>query len=69
MKKYNIELDATEIVKLISACNSAIIIEERNLKFVGSEKLKVTTHNSIEKLNDIKNKLKQIMLQAYNDTI
>jgi hypothetical protein len=60
MKKYTIELDTTDVVKLISICNSAIVSEEETLRNLSGASQKVidNTKASIDKIWEIKSKLK-----------
>ena len=65
MKKYTLELDLSEIVKLNAVCNAAIISEEetlRNLSNCNNEKIIDTTKNSIELIWNLKTKIKELLL-------
>lgn len=64
MKKYIIELDTTDVVKLISVCNSAIVREEETLRNLSGANQKAidTTKASIEKIWELKTKLKNAVV-------
>ena len=67
MKKYNVELDITEIVKLVSICNLAIVTEENTLQTlhtggVGCDnELVEHTEHSLAKIREIKAKFKSVI--------
>lgn len=65
MRTYTIEFDATELVKLIAICNSAIVIDEATLEHLpsdskGSEACKL----SIAKTEALKQKIKNTILDS-----
>ena len=78
MKKYTVELDTCELVKLISICNTAIVTEEEilrnlekssNLTNIHNKKVIENTKNSIEFIWNLKTKIKNIINDAYKNTI
>lgn len=69
VRKFNLELELPEVVKLISVCNAAIVSEEevlRNLNSCKTHKLDITTNtkNSIECIWELKTKLKKLLLEG-----
>ncbi len=60
MKKHTIELDTTDVVKLIAVCNSGIVSEEETLRNLSGANQKAIAHTkaSIEKIWELKSKLK-----------
>lgn len=70
MKKYNVEFDITEIVKLIAICNSAFVSEENTLRNLNgaSQTIIDNTKMSIEKIWKLKTKLKSIVNSQYANT-
>ena len=66
MKKHIIELDTTEIVKLIAVCNSAIVTEEETLRYStgANQKIIDSTKVSIEKIWELKSKLKNVLINS-----
>ncbi len=68
MGKITVELDITEAVKLLSMCNAAIVGEEESLRYVShNEKIKNDTKESIQKMLDIKRKIKHQMVETYKE--
>ena len=64
MKKYTGEFDTTEIVKLISVCNAAIVSEEKTLRNLSGANQKIidNTKASVEKIWELKTKLKNAIV-------
>ena len=64
MKKYTVEFDTTEIVKLISVCNAAIVSEEETLRNLSGANQKIidNTKASVEKIWELKTKLKNAIV-------
>ena len=64
MKKYTVEFDTTEIVKLISVCNAAIVSEEETLRNLSSANRRIidNTKASVEKIWELKTKLKNAIV-------
>ena len=60
--KYTIELDAQEMVELISICNSAIVSEERCLTYLSDDSA-ASQHckTTIESIKTLKEKFKNII--------
>lgn len=66
MKKYTIELEAPDIVKLIAACNSAIVSEEETLRNLSGASRKIidNTKVSLERFWELKTKLKNAVINT-----
>lgn len=69
VRKFNLELELPEVVKLIAICNAAIVSEEetlRNLNSCKTHTLDITTNtkNSIECIWELKTKLKKLLLEG-----
>lgn len=63
MKTYTLELNIIELSKLITACNMALVSEEKLLKLCPDGPCKEIAENSIEKLETIKAKIKDTLLR------
>lgn len=64
MKKYTVEFDTTEIVKLIAVCNAAIVGEEETLRNLSGANQKIidNTKASVKKIWELKTKLKNAII-------
>lgn len=71
MGKISIEFDTTEAVKLIAICNAAIISEEETLRCYDTLDINARerTKNSLEKIWEIKNKIKKTINDRYRETV
>lgn len=64
MGTHTIELNAKELVKLISICNTAIVFEEETLKYLSTGKCREICNASIAEINAIKEKVKQSIYEC-----
>lgn len=66
MKKHTVEFDTTEIVKLISVCNAAIVSEEETLRNLSgaSQRIIDNTKASVEKIWELKTKLSNAIVSV-----
>ena len=63
MKTYTIEFDVTEMVKLISICNAAIVVDETTLRHLPVDsKAKEMCNKSIATIENLKGKIKKTLL-------
>lgn len=71
MKKYMVEFDITEIVKLISVCNAAIVSEEETLRNLSGVNQRIidNTKVSVEKIWELKTKLKNTIVKENKDVV